>query len=320
MKNNVPRNAKIGRPREGAIEAWKDRNGHTRYRARVLLQDGSYHRVPLASGTNRTKAKTLAAGLQSIEDSTHENWLAKQQAKGLTVHAETVDAWYMRFSESRRDQVTTVTKDRQRWRKYVSPSMGAVKMGEVDRSHVESVRNGLNQATQRGLINSKTANNVWGIVTLAMKEACSSDDASLRVRETNPCENVKGPRKRDDSRGRPFFYPNEIYRLLACEAVPLNFRRLVAILVYTYMRPGELAALTWRMFLLKREAFSSPMRLTGSQGQSRPRRRDEDDGGFLSIPTSCRFSRSCAARRANECGPTFERGTITMVGAWFGST
>jgi len=76
-------------------------------------------------------------------------------------------------------------------------------------------------------------------------DACKSKVASLRVRRDNPATDVRGP-DRGENKAKQWLYPNEAEALLACADVPLRWRRLYALAIYLYLRPGELAALEWR--------------------------------------------------------------------------
>jgi hypothetical protein len=63
----------------------------------------------------------------------------------------------------------------------------------------------------------------------------------------NPCVGIEPPGDRNSrkSRRKTFLYPREAAALLACEAVPLEWREVYALALYTYLRPGELRVLTW---------------------------------------------------------------------------
>lgn len=75
-------------------------------------------------------------------------------------------------------------------------------------------------------------------------DAVSSKHDTLRVRDDNPATNVAGP-DRGAKTAKQYLYPNELSRFVACEGVPLLWRRIVALMVYLYPRPGELRELRW---------------------------------------------------------------------------
>jgi hypothetical protein len=88
--------------------------------------------------------------------------------------------------------------------------------------------------------------NVWSCVTSSFKAATSSKTRDLRVRSDNPRVGVEpGDRESRQARRKTFLYPRESAALLACAAVPIAWREVYALALYTYPRPGELRVLTW---------------------------------------------------------------------------
>jgi integrase len=256
MKTTLPQEPKRGRPRTGRIESWTDSAGIVRYRARITLQDGTLKRTPIPGIKTKAQAKALALRWQREEQATNLQYENKLIAAGLPVGTETTSEWFVRYCISRESTVTTVSKDRQRWAKYIHAFVGNVQIIALERKHAEDISRSLDTHVAKNLITSKTAAGIWAIFTCAMKEVCSSRDPGLRVREANPCLNVKPPVKKDDSKNRTFFYPVEVTKLLACDAVPLHFRQLYAIALYTYFRPGEIASLTWASVAFETQSIS----------------------------------------------------------------
>ncbi len=82
-----------------------------------------------------------------------------------------------------------------------------------------------------------------------VKAATSSKRRDLRALPpgSNPCIGVEPPGDRDSRKGRrkSFLYPREAAALLSCPKVPLAWREVYAVALYTYLRPGELRVLTW---------------------------------------------------------------------------
>ncbi len=66
--------------------------------------------------------------------------------------------------------------------------------------------------------------------------------AVLRVRSDNPARDVRGPDE-GTKKAKAYLYPAEFLALARCQRVPIRWRRLVALNVYTYTRAGELEAL-----------------------------------------------------------------------------
>ncbi|MEO8182505.1 MAG: tyrosine-type recombinase/integrase [Deltaproteobacteria bacterium] len=97
-------------------------------------------------------------------------------------------------------------------------------------------------------IAGKTAFNIWSVWTTAAKAAAGQwkkdKSRKLRTREDNPCAGVAAP-DRDGDKELQWLYPVEFITLVACEALPLEFRRLYALATYLFLRGGELKALMW---------------------------------------------------------------------------
>jgi integrase len=140
-----------------------------------------------------------------------------------------------------------------------------------------------------------TARNVWGDVGRAFDEACNSKDHSLRVLTVDPTHGVRGP-ERGDEREKPFLYPAELLALLACELVPLHWRRMYAVAAYTGARANELAALLAEDVDLEHmKVHITKQRDRESAG--RDRRRRVACGRSTSSRPSCLCSSSSCAKR-----------------------
>ncbi|HXN30513.1 MAG TPA: hypothetical protein VN894_01580 [Polyangiaceae bacterium] len=63
---------------------------------------------------------------------------------------------------------------------------------------------------------------------------------ALCVRDDNPARDVAGPDV-GAKKAKAYLWPSEFLQLAKCERVPLRWRRLFAVAVYTYARAGELA-------------------------------------------------------------------------------
>jgi hypothetical protein len=70
-------------------------------------------------------------------------------------------------------------------------------------------------------------------------DACSAKRLDLRVREDSPAERVVAP-DRGLKKSKQYFWPSEFLALVTCPLVPLRWRRLFALAVYTYARAGEI--------------------------------------------------------------------------------
>jgi integrase len=261
-----PVRKKRGPKSQGSVE-WGRRADGTRYaRARIRLADGSRERVDVpakysvaAGGASADERATLYARyIQEREDKTGELLAAKKQreaakAKSEAGPSETCDKYFRRHSAAREsDGVRDVRKERTIWGKWISPRIGGRPVAEVTRDEIESIRDVLDgQVRQRlkdGLgagISGATAQNVWTVVRTLFKEAVASRDRTLRMRVDDPTVGHKAPLK-TPKREKTFVYPAEFSKLLACEDVPRQWREVYAVAAYTYVRPEELQALTWK--------------------------------------------------------------------------
>ena len=106
------------------------------------------------------------------------------------------------------------------------------------------MRERLDRAVDAKEVRHATARNAWGALTGGLKAAYASRDRALRVL-ASPIHYGIPPPKRGESRQRPWIYPREWDAFAGCEAIPVSFRRVCALALYTRLRRGELAALTW---------------------------------------------------------------------------
>ena len=240
-----------------ALETMKGPGGAKRLRGRITLADGTRIRVPVPSSiTTEERARDFVAAIQEQEN-LHGKLLekarkeravrgARSSAFAKTAGpAETCDQWHARYLESCTHG--GVEHSRGRWRKWWSPRIGGKLMAKVTRDDVEFVRDDLDAAIKRfktegrgeGRLMPKAALNIWSVGTTAMRAACASKDRTLRVRTANPCEGVLPP-EGGASRKKDFIRPSEALRLLACEAIPIAWREVYAVALYTYLRPGEI--------------------------------------------------------------------------------
>lgn len=128
---------------------------------------------------------------------------------------------------------------------HLAPVLGDKKPADWTREDCEQIVRELDAKILANKLSWKTAANVWGLFTRACKVTCSAKSpGGLRVRRDNPCVGVEGP-DRGDNKEKQWLYPDEITKLLACEKVPLRWRRLYALLTYLYIRPSELRVLEW---------------------------------------------------------------------------
>jgi len=157
---------------------------------------------------------------------------------------ESVAAYSKRWLDARVGRVQSVADDRARIRDHVLHVLGALEARAFTRDDVERVRDDLDDKIVRGALAWKTAASVWTLVTCMCADMVTAKKREFRVREDNPCRDVKPP-ERGDRKAKQYLYPSEFLQFVSCERVPLQLRRALAISVYTFVRDGELRALRW---------------------------------------------------------------------------
>jgi hypothetical protein len=158
MKHN-PTPTRRGRPRTGRVEAWRDRNGHTRYRARITLLDGTSQRIPMPANTTKEQATKLALEWQTREDASRALHGAKVKAQGVA-DGETTGAWFARYTAARASKIFDAERNALRWKKYIAPHIASIPVAALARTDIERVRDGLDQAIAAKTLHPKSARNV----------------------------------------------------------------------------------------------------------------------------------------------------------------
>jgi integrase len=162
---------------------------------------------------------------------------------------ETASQWWKRSLDVKEAKgLATVGDMRGRFKNWIEPVIGHLAMHAIKADDLRRVVVKLDDAIEARLaddegITAKTAANVWGEVTSAFREACSSKTPELRIRLDNPTEKVRGPEDGIEREG-PVLYPAEFLRLVSCAAVPLERRRYYVAAVYVGPRSNEIAAIT----------------------------------------------------------------------------
>jgi integrase len=141
-------------------------------------------------------------------------------------------------------RIASVGDDRSRLAHHVLPTIGSDLMADVTRERIEAVRDDLDRKIVAGSLSWKTALHCWTLVRSMLHDACSSKRRELRVRANDPALGVEAP-KRGEKKSKQYLWPSEFLTLITSSAVPLRWRQLFALAVYTYARAGELEVLTW---------------------------------------------------------------------------
>jgi integrase len=234
--------------RTGTVTA-RRRRGRTLWVARVLLQDGSRKELTCPYGLNREESEARARAWQISEDETSALYLERKKRAGVALGGEPADAWFSRMLPIRASAKKTVDANELEsyWRTWIAPVLGKKPMVTLNRADAIAVTKALEAAISAGRIRSKTAVNIWSTFKTACKIACSDRGwcEPLKVRDDDPTLGIGGP-EHGPSRKRQWLYPNEFAALMACDAVPVDRRRLYSFAAYTGVRPGELAELRFK--------------------------------------------------------------------------
>ncbi len=222
-----------------------------RWQIVLSLTDGSRKRLPpLPVGTSEAMAKEKAAecarrvkelGIASPYREKAQQAKAAQQAVATTECGKWFETW---LADRQARGLTSCRDDRGKWRLHLADALGSKHPKNWTRDDFRELSVSLDAKVQACAISWKTAVNLWGLATKMADDACNAKKTAIRCRDDNPSEGVRGP-DRGAKTARQYLYPSEVSRFLECDEVPLVWRRLVAVAIYTYTRAGELRALTW---------------------------------------------------------------------------
>ena len=239
MSNEARGSVKYRPGREGQPGAWW---------ARFTAWDGSRPWVRLGEWPNspqgRERAKDAAA--HHAPRFKAGNYVAKPQ-RGPKARAfrRGASAWwddYFKHREALGLQSTEGT-----YRTHIQPALDKP-WEDITAEDCERLRDALDTKALEDKASPKTMFNAWAVFTTAAKAAAGQwkkdKPKKLRVRGDNPCLGVAPP-DRDDAKELQWLYPDELLKLLSCERVPLEARRLYALATYLFVRAGELKALDW---------------------------------------------------------------------------
>ncbi len=196
----------------------------------------SYRHFDILDARNEKEARALApAVIRALRD---------PNAPAAPVNGETVKDWAERWIKERVARgLTTAPNDKGYMRNHVEPVLGDLAMVSLKRADIETLVEALDGKVRAKTLSAKTALNVWGTVTKMCSDACSSKQRDLRVRDDDPTTNVAGP-DRGTKKSKVYLYPSEFVKFVQCEKVSVEFRQLVAVAIYTYLRASEQAALS----------------------------------------------------------------------------
>jgi integrase len=233
-----------------------------RWQPRVRLIDGSKMRFdPWPAGTSKEDADKLTLELQervireklrSVRKIQSKARISKSRATATAACADWIKVWH---DDRVAHGLTSARDSLAHWETHLKPTLGTKHPLHWTRDDFRALSVELDEKVQRGEVAPKTAVNVWGTATKMADDACNSKLATIRCRIDNPSTDVRGP-ERGEKIAKQYLFPSEFLQLMQCDKVPVKWRRVVAIAVYTYARAGELRALTWDDVDLERGILS----------------------------------------------------------------
>ena len=242
----------MGRKRTGTVLVTRDGRYQPQVTIAVVDPNGKRRHKrkrlpPFPKGTSKAYARERTAYLQERADamaakgsSEAERPAAGEEGAPLPCDAW-VDVWLAR---RRAAKLTSVRENESHWRVHIRPIVGHKHVADWAPDDLRLLVAMLDRKASKGEISTKTATNVWTTCRAMCGDALSSKDDELKCRENNPAADVRGP----DASAAPdgqFLYPSEAEQFFACDAVPMVWRELAAVAVYTYLRAGELRPLRW---------------------------------------------------------------------------
>lgn len=154
-----------------------------------------------------------------------------------------VSAYSKQWLDARDGRVAGIRDERTRFRLHVNPSIGSMRIDDVKPRHVRDLLLGL-----RGKLAPRTLENVKATLHTMFRDA---EIEELIV--SNPVKVPKGilPGKVDKDpawRAKAVFTRGEVETLISDERIPIDRRVYYALLAFTGMRIGEVAALRWSAY------------------------------------------------------------------------
>lgn len=239
------------RVRTGTLEERRYLNGTTAFFCRLRLAD--HTRSPqfeAPTGLDEAAAREWLAKEQAAEDADGKVMRAVLEARRAKAAAarskpasgELVNDWFERYITAKECGEGHRRTSKAQWGKWIAPHLEGIAIADLTRDKLEDIRDALDRAIDGKQLRS--AANIWGIVTAAMKAASAAKDRTLRAHPA-PIHLGILPPKKGIARTRTWIYPREWQLLAKCSAVPTAARRMYAVALYTGLRPQELRALTW---------------------------------------------------------------------------
>lgn len=232
---------KGGRPRTGStVWCFGKRAGKPHWHVRITLNDGRRSPpVPLDPNIPRDDLAGAKAAARTMSET------ARATGAIPVAVQETVSEYAKRWHDWRETRgLTCVKDDRARMTNHVLGQIGALDVRACARRDLERLVEHLDACITAKTLGWKVAGMAWSNVRRMFADACSAKKLDLRVREDNPADHVQGP-ERGNRKEKQYLWPSEFFALVSCPEVPLRWRRLFALAVYTFARAGEIEALSW---------------------------------------------------------------------------
>ncbi len=239
-ERNQPQ-VKGGRPPTGSIE-WADAAKTVPVGVRVTQANGKRKFVRFEPGTTAEDARTLAPVLAERAR------FAVGEHEGETVaeYSERWLGWRKERGIGAGDGTTLAL--------HVLPHIGNLPIGNVARDDLKRLVYALDAKAHVGSYSTpdgkrqrfgyKSAVCAWSVTRALFRDAQQAKRLDLCVRDDNPAAGVAGP-DTGARKAKAYLWPSEVLTLVSDTRVPIRWRRLFALAVYTFARAGELAALEW---------------------------------------------------------------------------
>jgi integrase len=229
----------MGRKSTGTVRILKNEDGQPQWHAKWTRADGT-----------RTDWEPLDPSIRLDDAAGAKAAAARMAVKVKRVSAgggtgETVTDYAKRWCDWREERgLACVKDDRARMTNHVLAVIGPLDVRAVTRNDLERLVEHLDKRIAMGDVGWKVAGMAWSNVTRMFKDACSAKRLDLRVREDDPSKAVQAP-ERGMKKEKQYLWPSEFLALVSCERVPMRWRVLFALAIYTYARAGEIEALSW---------------------------------------------------------------------------
>jgi len=211
----------------------------------ITLADGRRKRLkPFPKGTSQKMAEERTAYWTEHRD---ELEVPKATPIADVADDDTLGGkWFKLWLADRVARRLTSTRDNAaHWRMHIRPVLGTGSPKGWKRDQFRKLSADLDRKVQAGELSWKSARNVWATATKMANDASESKQSKIRCRDDDPAQGVKGPDRGDDT-DTQFLYPSEFLKFVESEKVPLRWKTVVAVAIYSYVRDAELRVLQVR--------------------------------------------------------------------------